>query len=36
MKVLTILCARQQFIKAGSVSGGILKHKEIITHTGEN
>jgi UDP-GlcNAc3NAcA epimerase len=39
MKVLTILGARPQFIKAGSVSREMLKHdniKEIIIHTGQH
>lgn len=39
MKLLTILGARPQFIKAGSVSREIAKHKdinEVIIHTGQH
>ena len=38
MKILTMLGARPEFIKAGSVSCEILKHKEVqevIVHMGQ-
>ena len=39
MKIVTILGARPQFIKAGSVSRELAKHKdmkEVIVHTGQH
>lgn len=39
MKIVTILGARPQFIKAGSVSREIVEHseiEEIIVHTGQH
>lgn len=39
MKILTILGARPQFIKAGSVSREVVQHKdiqEVIVHTGQH
>lgn len=39
IKILTILGVRAQFIKAGSVSREVVKHKvieKIIVHTGQH
>ena len=38
MKILTVLGARPQFIKAGAVSREILKQEleEVIVHTGQH